>query len=729
MQTFSKTERASSRQAQAPSRAPEGFTVIAEWEKLAPGVWLARIGDTSAETSFTSLAARPPAWEALAGLPEADFPFTLLPASCRIYDGDKIAVCLPTARGEEIHGFGLQLGGTLQTGKALELSVDHWGSAEGRTHAPVPFYISSRGYGVLFNTARRIRAHVQCTNRSGSPGNPVPVDRNPPPGEEPSTPWMAVPESDAVEANLGARGLELLVFAGGSMLDAVSRYNLYCGGGAMPPLWGLGFWHRVPAIHDAAQCEADVGEFAAHGVPLDVLGLEPGWMSRSYPCTLEWQPKRFPDPACFAKEMLARGVRLNLWVNPYLSPESRIHGELLPYAGSHLVWLGIVPDYTLPAARETLCRQHLAEHLGIGVGGYKVDEVDGFDRWLWPDHATFPSGIPAESMRQVYGLLLQNLLEKDLFRPANRRTWSLVRASNAGASAMPFVLYSDSYDHAEYVAGISAASLAGILWCPEVRQARTAAEWLARIQTVCLSPLAMLDAWESGAKPWEFPDAADAVREAIELRMRLLPYLYTAFADYRRRGIPPMRAMVLEEGWCVDAGPAGVAKVDGQLNPYGERQEKTTDSQFMFGPSILAAPYIADSEGVVRARAVRLPEGDWFDFHTGEFAGNGNTIEIDTPGRMPLFVRDGAVIPMLSGPVANTGLAEGHPLEVRHYGTADGACELHEDDGATFAFEGGAWRIRSLRFSGGKGSESIAKDEPALFGPVERWVRMTASGA
>lgn len=705
------------------------FARLSEWEKLAPGVWRARIGDTSAETSFTDLAGRPPVSAELAKLPEAEFPFSRRAASFRTYDGDKIAVLLPTDRGEEVHGFGLQLGGTLQTGKALELSVDHWGSAEGRTHAPVPFYVSSRGYGVLFNTARRIRVHVQSTNRTDSPNNPVPVDRNPPPGEEPGTPWQAVPESDAVEANLCARGLELIIFAGASMLDAVSRYNLFCGGGAMPPLWGLGFWHRVPAAHGAAECGAEVAEFAAHGMPLDVLGLEPGWMTRSYPCTFEWQPKRFPDPAGFTGEMLGRGVRLNLWVNPYVSPESRIHGELLPHSGSHMVWLGIVPDYTLPAARAALCGQHRADHLSLGVSGYKVDEVDGFDRWLWPDHAAFPSGIPAETMRQVYGLLMQNLLEKDLFRPAGLRTWSLVRSSNAGASAMPFVLYSDSYDHAEYVAGISAASLAGILWCPEVRQARTPGEWLARIQAVCLSPLAMLNAWESGAKPWEFPDAADAVREAVELRMRLLPYLYTAFADYRRQGIPPMRAMVLEEGWDSGIGPGGTAKVDGQLNPYGERQEKTTDSQFMFGPSILAAPYIADSKGGVHARTVRLPEGDWFDFHTGEFAGNGTSIEINTPERMPLFVKGGAVIPMLLGPVANTSLAHGHPLEVRHYGRADGYCELYEDDGTTFAFETGAYRIRNLRFQGGKGSESIGKEGPALFGSVERWVQMGGQAA
>lgn len=699
-----------------------------EWEKLAPGIWRARFGDVSRELSYTSLAARPPRTDALGALPDAGFPFSKKPVSFQRYDDRMVHVALPTEPGEEIHGLGLQLGGTLRSGEVLNLAADHWGGGEGRTHAPVPFYISSRGYGVLFNTARFLKVHVQCTNRTDSPNNPAPVDRNPPPGEKPAAPWLAVPTSDAVEAHLSARGLEVVVFAGESPQDAVSRYNLFCGGGAMPPLWGLGFWHRVRADYDAAQSENEVREFGEHKVPLDVLGLEPGWMSRSYPCTFEWQKKRFPDPAGFTRGMLGRGVRLNLWFNPYVSPEARIHGELLPLSGSHMVWLGIVPDYTLPAARAALCRQFEEDHVGIGVGGYKVDEVDGFDRWLWPEHASFPSGTPAESMRQAYGLLMQNLLHKDLFHKRNTRTWSLVRSSNAGGSGFPFVLYSDSYNHAEYIAGISSASLSGVLWCPEVRQARSPSEWLARIQTVCFSPLAMLDAWESGTKPWEFPEVAGAVRGTIELRMRLLPYLYTAFADYNRKGIPPLRAMVLEGGCREGNGGGQPVKVDGQLNPYGERQEKTADSQFMFGPSILVAPYFVDADGALQPRTVRLPKGDWYDFHTGEFAGNGTTLEVGTPERVPLFVKDGAIIPMLTKAVPNSGGAFGHPLEARHYGRRDGAFELYEDDGTSYDHERGAFRERVLVFAGGKGSESIRGGGPAMFGPVERWVDTLREG-
>lgn len=122
------------------------------------------------------------------------------------------------------------------------------------------------------------------------------------------------------------------------------------------------------------------------------------------------------------------------------------------FAESHLVWLGIVPDYTLPAARELLTDQHATEHLSIGVSGYKIDEVDGYDHWLWQDHAVFPSGTSAETMRQTYGLLMQRKIHEDLFRKRNVRTMGQVRASNGGASRLPFALYSDSFadEHGAY---------------------------------------------------------------------------------------------------------------------------------------------------------------------------------------------------------------------------------------------------------------------------------------
>ena len=701
----------------------EDLQPVAAWENPASGVWKATLGEMEGELRYTDMAAEPPRINTINSLSKVGFPFKPGEIQYRISADHKIMVRIPCAPDEKLYGFGLQLDSMKKSKKVMTLNMDHWGTGGGRTHAPAPFYISSKGYGVFFNTARFIKIYNQVGNRKDSGHNPEEVDRNPTPderGQQPG-PWLALPPGDAVEAQIGAGGMEIIVYAGDSMLEVVQRYNLYNGGGALPPLWGLGFWHRAHAHFNAEQTRAEVQLFEEKDIPLDVIGLEPGWMNQSYPCTFEWQKKRFPDPAGFTKELLDQGIYLNLWENPYISRKSRIYKEMYPLSGSHMVWLGIVPDYTLPKARKLLADQHYKDHISIGISGYKIDEVDGYDFWLWPDHATFPSGISGETMRQAYGLILQNMLYQDLFKKRNTRTYSLVRASNGAASGYPFVIYSDSYNHAQYITGLSTASLGGILWCPEIRQAKNGREWLNRMQTVCFSPLAQLNAWSSGKKPWSYPEVTDSIRDVIKLRTRLLPYLYSAFADYHYRGIPAIRAMILEDGAADPLETVVEGKLDSEKNPYamGKIIEKT--DQFMFGPSIMVAPFY---EKQATTRTVRLPAGNWYDFYTGEFVGNNKTITVTAEqlkNRTPLFVKEGAVIPMLTKPVANAKEAYGHALEVRHYGKTAGTFDLYEDDGKTFDYEKGTFRIRQLSVdANGKFTETLTGNNgPALFGKVK----------
>ena len=675
------------------------LTPLTSWTNLAPGIWQASAGDTSRELRYTDFAAAPPRFEALRARSGRDFPFAAEPVSFERTADGKIAIRVPCAAGEKLFGFGLQLDGLDRNQNVFTLNVDHWSTGGGRTHAPVPFYVSSRGYGVFIDTARFLKVYARVGNRKDSPRNPLPVDRNPPPGE-PAPRWNSQPPSDAVEMLVDGPGADIVVIAGDSVGDVVARYNLLSGGGALPPFWGLGFWHRVHAAADADRVRREVADFEARRMPLDVIGLEPGWMTRSYPCTFEWQRKRFPDPAAFAADLLARGIRLNLWENPYVSPESRLYKTMFPLSASHMVWLGLVPDYTLPDARRALVDQHAQDHLAIGISGYKIDEVDGFDVWLWPDHASFPSGTPAPAMRQAYGLLMQDLIFKELFKARNQRTYGLVRASNGAASGYPFAIYSDAYDLKEYITGMSASGFAGILWAPEIRSAGDERDWINRMQVVAFSALAQLNAWASGATPWHFEGAAGMVRETLELRMRLLPYLYSAFAAYHFDGVPPIRPMAFE-----DPSLGGV------------------DDQFMFGPSVLVAPFYGKAGWT---REVVLPAGRWYDFYTGEFVGSGGRVSrrSDT-GRIPLLVREGAVIPMLKEPVTNTGRAYGQALEVRHYGSAPGTFDLFEDDGRTFDYERGRYRIRRLSVEAGEGGrlslrDTVMKDAaPPMFGPSE----------
>ena len=475
------------------------------WTEVAPGVWKGEVGKPE-EFNLFRAAAIEPNTTALAEIAKGSFPFDKSSIVTSLQH-DKTRVRFPLEKGEQLFGFGLNFRTLHQRGRIMELHVDHYGERDdGRTHAPVPFYVSDRGYGVFINSARYIKIWAGTGVRKDSPDAPDPRDRNT------DKEWTSRPYSDAVEILVPAAGVEIYVFAGPTALDAVRRYNLYSGGGCLLPRWGLGFSHRVPRLFDEQQTILEAKEFADRGFPLDVIGLEPGWQSKSYPCTFVWDHGRFPDPARFVRQLSDMDIKVNLWTNPYVSPESPIYNRILPFTGSHTVWGGVVPDITMPEAANILSDLFKKEHVDIGVSGYKIDETDGHDQWLWPDVATFPSGLDAEQIRQTYGLLWQKVTTR-LFKENNVRTYGLTRASNGGAASLPYVIYNDYYSHEDFITALCNSGFSGVLWTPEVRSSKTAEEWLRRMQSVCFSPMAMLNAWASGTKPWSFPEVEKQVKE------------------------------------------------------------------------------------------------------------------------------------------------------------------------------------------------------------------------
>jgi alpha-D-xyloside xylohydrolase len=656
-----------------------------QWEEAAPGVWRARVG-TPESVSLLGAAGAVPRTDALAKLPAAPFPLQRAEITASDFDG-AVVLRFPLGPEEQLYGLGLNFKTVQQRGQVKELHMDHYGGTDnGRTHAPVPFYVSSAGYGVLVDAARYVTVYAGTAVRRDSPHPPVVRDRNT------DRRWSSQPTSDAVEVRVPARGATVYLFAGPTPLDAVRRFNLLSGGGALPPKWGLGFLHRVPTLFTSAQVLGEVDEFAKRGYPLDVVGLEPGWQSASYPNSYSWDHGRYPDPAGFMAAMKERDIGVNLWINPYVAPSSPIYPALLPLSGSHTVWTGIVPDYSLPAARRITSAYFQSEHLSLEVGGYKIDEVDGYDRWLWPDHATFPSGLSGEQMRQIYGVLMQRMTDS-LFRAENRRTWGLVRASNAGAVHLPYVIYNDYYSHPDFITALVNSSFLGVLWTPEARSAKTAEEWLRRMQSVCFGPLAMLNAWSDGTKPWSFPEVAEPVREVMLLRESLLPYLYSTFAQYHFEGTPPVRAMALVEGFRMDTEerPGTVSSTE---NPYAVATRRDIRDQYMLGDNLLVAPMFAGDT----ARQVVLPAGKWYDFYTGAYVGAGEVVTV-RPGleHIPLFARDGAVIPMLAPRRQVPRRGEKPDLEVRHYGEAAGSYRVYDDDGESFGYEKGEYSWTELQ--------------------------------
>jgi alpha-glucosidase (family GH31 glycosyl hydrolase) len=318
----------------------------------------------------------------------------------------------------------------------------------------------------------------------------------------------------------------------------------------------------------------------------------------------------------------------------------------------------------------------------------------------------------------------------DAFHQSNRRTMGQIRGTNAGASKYPFVIYNDNYEFDGYITAVSNSGFAGVLWSPEVRGSNSGVDMLRRTQAVCFSPLALYNGWASSQKLWSHAEVQEQIKDAIVLRGRLLPYLYNAFAQYHYEGTPVIRPMQLAAGVGVVAPAQESGKLDATHNPYevpaGVREVK---DQYFFGDSLLVAPI----DPAVKSRKVLLPAGKWYDFHTGKFAGENQTIEV-TPSlaTMPVFVKDGALIPMIEPRLGTPRAGEVVALEVRHYGEAPGKLALYDDDGETFDFEKGNYSWTNLmvaKGADGKLAGSVTPDKNGRkwsYGDV-KWTFMSAT--
>lgn len=658
-----------------------------QWNEVYPGIWKATIGKPDI-VSLLSIADNIAKVSALKTLPATSFPLPQQEIAAIAYE-NKIYLRFPLNTQEKLYGLGLNFKTINQRGQILNLHVDHYGGVDnGRTHAPIPFYVSSEGYGVLVDAARYITVYAGTGVRADTKNAPILYDRNT------DANWDAQPYSDAVEIVIPATGVNVYVFGGPTMLNAVQRYNLMNGGGCLPPKWGLGFTQRVPTLYSQQDIINEVDEFQKHGFPLDFIGLEPGWHSMAYPCTFEWDKNRYPYPDELLDTLKSRGVRTNLWFNPYVSPKSHAYKLLKPLSGTHTVWNGIVPDITMPETQQILRKTIYSSLINKGVGGFKIDEVDGFDNWLWPDVAQFPSGASAEQMRQIYGLAFQRLTT-NWFIENNRRTYGLVRASNAGASSYPYVLYNDYYSHRDFITALINSSYIGVLWTPEVRASETAEEWVRRMQSVCFSPMAMINAWADGTKPWSFPEVENAVKAVASLRMQLLPYIYSTFAQYYFEGIPPFRAMNLVASYS-DSSSSKPAYSNSNKENLTLHIQHDFNDQFMMGDNLLIAPLFAGEN----SRKVHLPPGKWYNFYTGAYVGENEVIEVLAKiEEIPLFVKNGGIVPMVPFHRHAPTINEKLPLEIRYYGEAEGTFNLYDDDGETYDYQNGTYSVTVIKAS------------------------------
>ncbi len=345
-------------------------------------------------------------------------------------------------------------------------------------------------------------------------------------------------------------------------------------------------------------------------------------------------------------------------------------------------------DFADPEAFHLFADYHDKQLVSKGVQGFKLDECDNqpisdTTPFNYPYCSIFASGIDGDQMTQVYGYFYQRSI-LSAFKPHNQRTWGDVRATTALAAPLPFNLYSDAYEFDQYLRQLVNASFAGLLWSPEMRNAGNLNELYNRVAMSAFAPQMCLDMWFMPHPFWEQYDrtknkagqllseaeqksVADRVRTIVDQRYQLLPYLYASFHRYRNEGLPPVRSLLLDF-------------------PH-DRALRGVDDTFMFGESLLAAPFLGD----VSTREVRLPKGtQWCELKTGKWYKGGDKVKVSgAAGDMPLFVKENSLLP-LAEPVQHVDSDTVFKITVKAFGKKPAPFALIEDDGETFDYQTGA---------------------------------------
>jgi alpha-D-xyloside xylohydrolase len=343
-------------------------------EKVAPGIWKVIYG--TPEKHLPTEFKEKPLLSSLKKLPGDNIPplgvkeihFSEMPSG--------VLAEMDVDSSERFYGFGLQINSFEQRGMRREIRINSWPVGNvGFSHAPMPFYISSKGYGILINSSRYTIFYM------ASKGKLKTMLQKPEADSSKNVALNTVElygkkytRSDQVSIlTEGTKGVEIYIFNGPSMKNVMQRYNLFSGGGALPPIWGLGFEYRAKATFTGQQVLQTAKYFRENNIPCDIFGLEPGWQSASYSCSFKWNLNNFPEPDSFINQMELEHFKLNLWEHAYTNETSPIYYKIAPYCANYTVWSGAVPDFILPQARKIFGGYHEETFVKKGIAAFKLD--------------------------------------------------------------------------------------------------------------------------------------------------------------------------------------------------------------------------------------------------------------------------------------------------------------------------------------------------------------------
>lgn len=520
------------------------------------------------------------------------------------------------------------------------VSDDRYGNKGVGTHKPIPFVMSTQGFGVWVDTFTPGHFDLSATERFGT--------------------HFRFPESR----------LRVVFLAGPRLAETLEMFTALTGRTRVPPPWAFGLWKSRDVHPNRDSVMVDIENHRALDVPASVLVLDSPW-AVGYN-DFEVNRAQFADPESMFERIDAMGFALCLWLTPYVNatnvqdaPGLDAHTSTFREAAEAgylatnmsgdpalMDWWkgrGAPVDFTNPDAVDWWHAQ-LAKTQWTGVRAFKTDGGEGN---FIPDDARFHDGTPAEAMRNRFGALYDSTMQAYIDEALGGDGVLLSRSGYTGTQQYPFDWAGDNRGDFSIEDGLPSVVLAGqnaamsgiALWGHDIAgyagPPPTAEVFIRWTQVGAFSPLMQVH-MTSNRGPWDYgADMLDIFRRYARLRTTLFPYIYDAVHEAARTGMPLIRPLALA--------------FEGDDRAARQRDE------YLFGPDLLVAPVLASASH----RTVYLPEGEWVDWWTGETFIGPLTMEVEAPlDVLPLYARAGALIPALPDDVDtlvehHDGLAEG----------------------------------------------------------------------
>lgn len=507
-----------------------------------------------------------------------------------------------------------------------------------------------------------------------------------------------------------AKSLDYVVFLGEDADDIISTYRDLSGKVPMLPKWAFGYWQCRERYTSSSHLVETVKEFRKRQLPLDVIVQDWQYWGKYGWGVPKFDEANYPNPSQFIKELHDLNAKFSISVWENLDKKSSVAKD---YEGLYIKdspWIDIYNPQTQKVHWNAL-NQNLFMH---GVDSWWMDATEPENDALKGKDTYFGQG---EFYRLTYPLFVSKAVYEGQ-REANleKRVTILTRSAFPGQQRYGTINWSgdigwdwDAFKR-QIVAGLN-FSLTGMpYWTTDIggffrpgasqyydpKYHDILMRWF---QWGVFCPIFRMHGYQSETEPWKYGEKVEAeMRELLNLRYQLLPYIYSLAGDVNRNNTTLMRPMVMDF--------------------KGDEKAIKQPYQYMFGPAILVAPVVKPE---IEEWKVYLPEGSlWFDFWTNKIQKGGREVMADaSKNKIPLFIKSGSIIPL--GPVMqHSSEKSNEALTLNIYGGSNGFFELYEDEGDNYNYEKGRYTVIPISWNEKKRSLMIGKRVGTFQGSIEK---------